>query len=140
MYVFKQWIAENTSGVVLITIRDSEKSKEIAPSFPSQILERIFLPLKNIYSNWDHVQTIQNEVLFNYMAESMPFELEKVEFEYNPEQLSPEELSDTEETMQRASLNWRLTAREKKSIFQSIKTSKNQASLQRLNMLFEKKK
>jgi hypothetical protein len=140
MYVFKQWIAENTSGVVLITIRDSEKSKEIAPSFPPQILERIFLPLKNIYSNWDHVQTIQNEVLFNYMAESMPFELEKVEFEYNPEQLSPEELSDTEETMQRASLNWRLTAREKKSIFQSIKTSKNQASLQRLNMLFEKKK
>jgi hypothetical protein len=140
MYVFKQWIAENTSGVVLITIRDSEKSKEIAPSFPPQILERIFLPLKNIYSNWDHVQTIQNEVLFNYMAESMPFELEKVEFEYNPEQLSPEELSDTEETMQRASLNWRLTAREKKSIFRSLQTSKNQASLQRLNMLFEKKK
>jgi len=139
MYVFQQWIAENTSGVVLITIRDSEKTKEIAPSFPPQILERIFLPLKNIYSNWDHVQTIQNEVLFNYMAESMPFELEKIEFEYNPEQVSKEEFSETEMKLQRASLNWRLTAMEKKSIFQSIKTSKNQAALQRLHVIFEKK-
>ncbi|WP_373397322.1 hypothetical protein V8V91_22580 [Algoriphagus halophilus] len=29
IYVFQKWISENTSGVVLITIRDSEKSTEI---------------------------------------------------------------------------------------------------------------
>lgn len=136
-YVFQQWIADNTSGVVLITIRDSQKTKEIAPSFPPPILERIFLPLKNIYANWDHVQTIQNEVLYNYMAESMPFELEKVEFEYNPEQLTEHEISDTERMMQRASLNWRLTTQEKKSIFQSLKTPSNLAAVKRLNTIFE---
>lgn len=137
MYVFQQWIAENTSGVVLITIRDSQKTKEIASSSPPQFLERIFIPLKNIYSNWDHVQTIQNEVLYNYMAETMSFDLEKIEFEYNPEQVSNHEISETEAMMNRASLNWRLTTREKKSIFQSLKSSKNQEALQRLRVIFD---
>ena len=138
MYVFQSWIYENTGGVVLITIRDSEKVSEIAPSFPPRIFEKIFTPLKNIYSNWDNVQTIQNEVLFNYMAESMPFNLERIEFEYAPEKVQVEELTESQETMQRASLNWRLTAREKKSILESVYTLKNQSSLNRLEELFTK--
>ncbi len=138
MYVFQSWIYENTDGVVLITIRDSEKSTEIAPSFPPRIFEKIFTPLKNIYGNWDNVQTIQNEVLFNYMSESMPFTLERIEFEYAPEKVQVGELTESQETMQRASLNWRLTAREKKSILESIYTLKNQSSLKRLEELFAK--
>ncbi|MBN3582903.1 patatin-like phospholipase family protein [Algoriphagus aestuarii] len=138
MYVFQKWIYENTSGVVLVTIRDSEKSTEIPPTTPPKIFEKIFIPLKNIYSNWDNIQTIQNEVLFNYMDESMPFDVEKVEFEYAPEKVQAEELSGSQETMQRASLNWRLTAREKKSILASIFTKRNQESIQKLQKIFEK--
>ncbi|TFV94409.1 patatin-like phospholipase family protein [Algoriphagus kandeliae] len=136
-YVFQDWIRENTSGVVLVTIRDSEKSMEIPPSPIPRIAEKIFNPLKNIYSNWDNVQTIQNEVLFNYMAESMPFPLDKIEFEYAPELVQNEELTGSQENMQRASLNWRLTAREKKSILMSIKTRKNQESLRKIRALFD---
>lgn len=137
IYVFQEWIAENTSGVVMITIRDSEKSSEIPASNPAKIIQRIFTPLNNIYSNWDNIQTIQNEVLHNYMSESMPFTIEKVEFEYDPEKVQPGELTESQETMQRASLNWRLTAREKKSILASINTNKNQIALRRLKSLFE---
>lgn len=136
MYVFQEWINENTGGVVLITIRDSEKSPEIAPSFPPRILEKVFIPLKNVYSNWDNVQTIQNEVLFNYMAQSMPFEISRVEFEYAPEKVQVEALTGSQETMQRASLNWHLTAREKKSILESVFTMQNQGSLNRLKEIF----
>ncbi|WP_332911329.1 hypothetical protein [Algoriphagus boritolerans] len=71
--------------------------------------------MKNIYINWGNVQTIQNEVLYNYMNESMPFEMERIEFEYAPEKVQVQELSGSQETMQRASLNWRLTAKEKKN-------------------------
>lgn len=138
LYVFQEWIGKNTSGVCLITIRDSEKIEEI-PAHPyPRIFEKVFNPLKNIYSNWDNVQTIQNEVLFNYMAESMTFSLEKIEFEYAPEKAQPGELTSTQETMQRASLNWRLTAREKKSILMSIHNPKNQEALARLREIFEK--
>lgn len=136
MYVFQKWIGENTDGVVLVTIRDSEKATEISPTLPPRIFEKIFTPLRNIYQNWDNIQTIQNEVLFNYMAESMPFGLERVEFEYAPEKVQVEELTESQETMQRASLNWRLTAREKKSILESMFTLKNQSSLKRLEELF----
>jgi predicted patatin/cPLA2 family phospholipase len=136
-YVFKEWILENTGGVVIITIRDSEKSPEIPATDPPKLFEKVFNPLKNIYSNWDNVQTIQNEVLFNYMAESMPFHLEKVEFEYAPEKVQVQELTGSQEAMKRASLNWRLTAKEKKSILSSMYTQKNQKSLLRLKTIFE---
>ncbi len=139
MYVFQDWIREHTSGVVLITIRDSEKNQEIPESDLPRIAEKITNPLKNIYSNWDNVQTIQNEVLFNYMAESMPFDLERVEFEYAPEKVQAGELTGSQKLMQRASLNWRLTAREKKSILASIQTSKNLQSLKRLGEIFDEK-
>jgi len=132
IYVFQEWINENTSGVVLITIRDSEKSMEIPETLPPKIAQKLFTPLRNIYSNWDNIQTIQNEVLHNYMNESMPFEIEKIEFEYNPEALQSEDLTANQENMQRASLNWRLTSREKKSILENIKTKKNRAALERL--------
>lgn len=137
MYVFQDWIRENTSGVLLITIRDSEKNLEIPSTEPPRILEKIFTPLKNIYSNWDNVQTIQNEVLFNYMAESMPFQIDRVEFEYAPEKVQLEELTGSQEVMQRASLNWRLTAREKKSILESIYTPANQSAIEKIRSTFE---
>ena len=137
-YVFKEWIGANTSGVVLITIRDSEKSPEIANSASSKILEKIITPLKNIYVNWDMVQTIHNEVLFNYMSESMPFGIEKIEFEYAPGKLSSAQASEISGSMQRASLNWRLTAKEKRSIVATIQTQSNQAALARAREIFAK--
>lgn len=136
LYVFQDWISKNTSGVVLISIRDSEKSIEIPQTEPPRIFEKIFTPLKNIYINWDNVQTIQNEVLFNYMDESMPFQLERVEFEYSPEQVQVKELSGSQETMQRASLNWRLTAREKRSILTSIESRKNRLAIEKIQEIF----
>jgi hypothetical protein len=136
LYVFQKWIGENTSGVIMITIRDSEKSVEIQPTLPPKIFQRVFTPFKNIYANWDNIQTIQNEVLFNYMTESMPFSLEKVEFEYAPKKVQVEELTESQQNMQRASLNWRLTSREKNSILSSMATLSNQRAIARLEEIF----
>jgi predicted patatin/cPLA2 family phospholipase len=137
LYVFQEWIGANTSGVVLVTIRDSEKSPEISSSASTKILEKIGSPLKSIYGNWDKMQTIHNEVLFNYMAASMPFGVEKIEFEYAPGKLPAQGL-ETLGSMQRASLNWRLTAKEKRSILANIQTQANQAALARAREVFEK--
>lgn len=139
-YVFKDWIAKNTGGVVMITIRDSEKNGEIPARDMPRILEKVFTPLKNIYVNWDNVQTIQNEVLFNYLSESMPFGVERIEFEYAPSNILADSTDSYEDISPRASLNWRLTAREKKSIVSSLNTVDNQQSLKRLEELFDRKK
>jgi hypothetical protein len=137
LYVFQEWIGANTAGVVLVTIRDSEKSPEISSSASTKILEKIGSPLKSIYGNWDKMQSIHNEVLFNYMAASMPFEVEKIEFEYAHGKLPTKGL-ETVRSMQRASLNWRLTAKEKRSILANIQTLSNQAALARAKQLFHK--
>ncbi|MFC5192530.1 patatin-like phospholipase family protein [Algoriphagus aquatilis] len=136
VYVFKDWIAQNTSGVVMITIRDSEKNTEIPAKELPRILEKVFTPLKNIYVNWDNVQTIQNEVLFNYLSESMPFGVERIEFEYAPSKILTDSSNGYSDSSPRASLNWRLTASEKKSIVSSLNTRDNMQSLKRLVELF----
>lgn len=141
VYVFKDWIASNTGGVVLITIRDSEKSPEIPATSPQRILENIFTPVKNIYVNWDNIQTLQNEVLFHYFLETMPFKMERIEFEYAPGKLTSEYGQTVSPTvLQRASLNWRLTKREKKSIVSNLATEGNQRALKRVEEIIGSQK
>jgi len=143
IYVFQDWIKENTSGVVLITIRDSEKFTEIEQKPLPRFFEKLFTPVKNIYINWDNVQTLNNEVLFTRMKETMDFELERIEFEYSTlqylrdrglaDQLGP--FRPIDQDIQRASLNWRLTAREKKSIIDNINSPQNRLSLEKIKRL-----
>jgi hypothetical protein len=143
MYIFKDWIKENTSGVVLVTIRDSEKFTEIEQGSLPRFFEKLFTPVKNIYINWDNVQTLNNEVLFTRMKETMEFDLERIEFEYSTlqylrdrglaDQMGP--FSPTDQDIQRASLNWRLTAREKKSIIDNINSPQNRLSLEKIRRL-----
>jgi hypothetical protein len=140
MHVFRDWIAANTSGVVFITIRDSEKFTEIKEKPNPKLLQKLFTPLQNIYINWDNVQTLHNEALFTSFKEKAAFSIERIEFEYSTEAFLrdrgfvdaagdvPTNLRD----LQRASLNWRLTAREKKSIIENIQYPFNQASLRKV--------
>jgi hypothetical protein len=89
------------------------------------------------------VQTLNNEVLFTRMKETMEFELERIEFEYSTlqylrdrglaDQMGP--FSPADQDIQRASLNWRLTAREKKSIIDNINSPQNRLSLEKLRRL-----
>ncbi|GAB2616120.1 hypothetical protein GCM10026987_11980 [Belliella aquatica] len=140
LYVFQDWIEENTSGVTLITIRDSEKFTEIDQKVLPTIFQKLSIPLKNILINWDNIQTLNNEVLYNQFKESMDFDIEKIEFEYSTSQfLRDRGLTDSvgvvdpsAQEIQRASLNWRLTAREKVSIIDNIQSISNQAALQRI--------
>lgn len=144
-FIFKDWIKENTSGVVLMTIRDSEKVNDIQDKPIPSLIQKIIIPIQNIYINWDNVQTLDNDGLYHIMEEALPFELDRVEFEYSTENyvmdILPAQDKDDPKTqeeleVQKASLNWRLTAGEKKSIINSIYTVKNQNSLLKLNSLF----
>src|SRR5690606_10400953 len=136
---------KNTSGVILLTIRDSEKIIEIQKKPIPSLAQKIVTPIKNIYINWDNAQTLDNEGLFNYMSETLPFDLARVEFEYSTENYVREILPSQDRgnphlqeefEIQKASLNWRLTAREKKSIINSIYTPHNQRALSNLDSIF----
>jgi hypothetical protein len=80
----------------------------------------------------------------------MDFEIEKIEFEYSTSQfLRDRGLIDAvgmvdpgAQEIQRASLNWRLIAREKVSIIDNMQSIQNQAALQRIRAIkfFKSKK
>ncbi|MCH7408296.1 patatin-like phospholipase family protein [Belliella sp. DSM 111904] len=140
LHIFQEWIKENTSGVTLITIRDSEKSSEIEPKLQPRVFEKLITPLKNIYINWDNVQTLDNEVLYYKHKEWLPFDLDRIEFEYSTSQFIRDRglvdqeggAAQQEREIQRASLNWRLTSREKKSILEAIDSPHNREALKKV--------
>ncbi|MBO3698624.1 patatin-like phospholipase family protein [Roseivirga sp. E12] len=121
--VFKDWILENTSEVVLLSIRDSEKNEELGPVGGENFLERFFSPIQSAYSSWDKVQTIKNDQFFELTKSRMGDHLKRVEFQY----VSEEGLEE------RASLSWRLTELEKRNILKAIHKKKNQNILRSLS-------
>ena len=123
--VFKEWILENTSEVVLVAIRDSEKNAELGPVESENILERFFSPIQSAYSSWDKVQTIKNDQFFELTKSQFGDHLKRVEFEYGKD----------EGLEQRASLSWRLTELEKRNIIKAIHQKSNKIRLSGLSEL-----
>nr|WP_262922711.1 patatin-like phospholipase family protein [Roseivirga pacifica] len=117
---FKDWIKENTNEVVLLAVRDSKKSEELAAVKSQNIVERFFSPIQSVYKSWDKVQTIKNDQWYELVKASFGDQLQRVEIQY---------AADPED---RASLSWRLTELEKKDIIESIHRPVNQESLKKL--------
>lgn len=124
LHVFEEWILENTSQVVLLAIRDSEKDGAIAGGISSNLLEKFFSPIQGVLKSWDQIQTIENEQQFNLVKGRYGTHLERVDFAYT------ENGEDN-----RASLSWRLTESEKRNIVDAIHNQINQESLTRLDSL-----
>ena len=113
-------IQENTSEVVLLTIRDSRKEEELKEAEKQNIAERFFSPIQSVYKSWDKVQTIKNDQFYELTKNDFGDLLQRVELQYA--------VSDQD----RASLSWRLTEKEKADIIESINLPKNQKALQKL--------
>lgn len=126
---FKDWIKENTSEVLLLSIRDSEKIEEVEAPESMNVIERFFSPIQGVYSSWDKVQSIKNDQLYELIKESMGGHLSRIEFELTPIQ--------TGQGIGRASLSWRLTELEKLGIKEAIHSPKNQQRLAKMGLTFE---
>jgi len=146
MYVFKDWIAENTSGVVLMAVRDSEDDKPIEKNVSSSFLQKIFIPISSVYNNLGNIQDINNENLLEQAQSWFEGDIHCVEFEYvsrtifehsEEEEEDPSVKQIQNEAIERASLNWRLTGREKRNIERNFYSKKNRNSLQELRSVLD---
>ena len=128
MYVFQEWINEHTSGVVLLTIRDSEKNERVeAPSSPS-LIQKMTAPFRFFYDNLFNVQDINNDDRVAFARAWLEVDLQSVTLEYSSPDTPLEESA-------RPSLSWRLTSREKNDIIRNIQHPKNQRALEKLQEL-----
>ncbi|MBC6426691.1 MAG: patatin-like phospholipase family protein [Ekhidna sp.] len=129
--VFKNWITENTAGVVLLVIRDSKFNAPIEnPPIPSGIA-RITYPIASVYNNLTKMQDINNDFRLELMNDWFDSNLNVVEISYDSYKKEHEQKTEIE----RASLSWHLTTREKRQIIENIRIEQNQKQIARLKTL-----
>ncbi|MEM9389040.1 MAG: patatin-like phospholipase family protein [Bacteroidota bacterium] len=143
LFAFKDWISENTSGVIIMSIRDSEKDGPIQATQNLSLFERFTLPISSIYENFEGLQDVTNDNKIEYARSWFKGSIDRVDFQYIPEEYARQNLSRSDElrmkNAQRASLSWRLTGREKRSVVNNINTHANQNALLKLRELLSNK-
>ncbi len=155
LYTFKDWIKENTSGVIFVSIRDTQKDKPIEKSLGQSLFQRIFTPLASLYGNLEYLQDISNDNMVEFaqswFGPNLP--IYRIEFQYVPvsENLKTIYNKDRKRflekpegkkppkilTIKRAALSWRLTEKEKASILRTIYEFRNRYYIENLRRLLE---
>ena len=125
MYVFSDWIRKNTSGAIILTIRDSEKIRLVEENVGESLVAKITDPVIRLYTNIGRSHDLRNDSRLEFASEWLGGELDIVELQY---------ISGPDD---RAALNWRLTNREKEDIIRNIHHRKNVKSLEKLTKLIE---
>jgi len=123
LYTFKDWIALNTSGVVIIQVRDRDKNFEIEENPLNTIIQTFSSPVGSFYNNLFHMQDYNNDQLIKYCNNWFAGTVDVVNLELN--NLSTD----------RISLSWHLTTKEKIKVINSLYSPGNQQAIQRLKSL-----
>ena len=125
LYTFREWIEENTSGVIIIQIRDRDKFFSVDANRPKTIMQSIEEPVGSLYGNLFHVQDFNQSDIVNYAGGWYNGKIDVIDFVlYN-------------QFWDNISLSWHLTNKEKRKVFASVKTPSNQVAFKKLKLLLE---
>ncbi len=132
LHVFRDWISVHTSGVIILSIRDSKNEIPISSNERTSMIEKFTKPISSIYSSFENLQNINNNSQIQNARTWFDGSLDYLVIEYNPQ-------LNTNVT-DKASLNWRLTEKEKQSLLENISSEVNQGKIRKLQkLLFSKK-
>lgn len=122
LYSFKDWIEQNTSGVIIVQIRDNYKKTKVDFSASNTFWQKLSSPLKNATGNFILMQDYQNDQLlinasawFNGPLDFVMFEMPQLE--------------------EKISLSLHLTNREKNFVLDCVMNPYNRQSLIQLEKL-----
>lgn len=128
LFSIEKWIKENTSGVIILEIRDTKRilSNEIYEHI--SLTHKITLPFGNMYKNFPRTQDFDQEQLLNLGIKNFLFPIDIISFNLR------------ESKNDHISLSWHLTKQEKNKIAKAFYSVNNQTSLERLKALIAHKK
>ena len=127
LFALSEWIKNNTSGVVIIEVRDTKRIMQNEYYKEVSLLDKILLPFGNVYNNFTRTQDLDQEQLMKMCSESFTFPFEKITFNLR------------EDYNERISLSWHLTKREKQKISLAFGSAENQMALDRLESALKPK-
>lgn len=122
LFAFRNWIATNTSGVVLVRIRDTPRQNPVQSLDPS-LIGRFTAPLGSVYGNVTRTQDMNNERLLFYLRNAVDYPIDIIDMQL--------EFSEEEHI----SLSWHLTRSERQRIQRSLDSKLNQAAAGKLMKL-----
>lgn len=123
VFTFKEWIKENTSGIVILQIRDKQKNRKLNHRAVPSLIEKLASPIQALYGNFERVQNFEHDKLIEYAGDWFNGKIDVIDLEL------------TQQNNQNISLSWHLTALEKEQIKKAVFLPKNQETLLHLNQL-----
>jgi hypothetical protein len=124
--VFKEWLQENTSKVVLIQIRDRSLSDWDKPLESNSLIGFLTKPFLILQNNWFKIQDYYQHDQLDYLHKAYGNNFYRFSFQYIP---SKKEAP--------ASLSFHLTAAEKRDIANAVNNPLNQQEFERLKQLLK---
>ncbi|HCQ28701.1 MAG TPA: hypothetical protein DIU39_00335 [Flavobacteriales bacterium] len=125
--VFKNWLNKNTSGIIIVQIRDKEKIRKIKEDVRlKKILESISTPIGSVYENLFRIQDYSQDELIQSLSYWYEGNVDILNFELSFDENQP------------ISLSWHLTPKERQQIITGVDLPQNKRAFERLKKLFEK--
>ncbi len=118
---FKDWLQQNTSGVIVLQLRDRKNDNWQQPFESSSITDVITKPATMLQHNWYKLQDFAQTNEYSYLHDGLDTLVHRINFMYVPEKED-----------KGAALNFHLTAQEKKDVMESFNNSYNRASLKKV--------
>jgi hypothetical protein len=139
VYAFKDWINENTDGIIFLSIRDSPKLGTIAPKGGQTIIDDFTQPISSVYNNFENFQDINSDLVISLMHSWFKGSVDRIDLEYQTEDYVPilQQMDSIRQNSARASLSWRLTTREKQGVIGNIYSQDNLLQLKKLQDLLK---
>ena len=117
LFALKKWIEENTSGVIIVEMRDTKRILNKQNVNRITLIDKLKVPFSNMMDNFDRTQDYDQEQLMELSKTSFNFPVEIVTFNLR------ESVDD------RISLSWHLTGREKQKIKAALSSPENKNAL-----------
>ena len=118
--VFKDWILENTSCVLIVQVGGFH-SRAIDFTNKESILSKLVNPVSAFYTNWNHIQRYYQTYSLHQTDECLANHIDWVRFVYTPAARH-----------ENVSLSLHLTTREKQDICRGLDTPGNLKAMQRV--------
>lgn len=121
IYRIRHWLEENTSGIVILQIRDGLKLRNQNITKQKEgIFNDLLSPFGSLYGNWFEVQDFNNDELLEYTKGWYKGEVDLINYQLN------------KSADNYISLSWHLTTKEKEQILNSLELKNNKKAEKRL--------
>ncbi len=123
---FKDWIKQNTGGVIILQLRDRMTDNWQQPFESGNITDILVKPGTMLQNNWYKLQDFSETDQYSYFNAAFDSLVHRITFMYVPEKED-----------KGAALNFHLSARERRDVMESFKNVYNQAMLKRFMELMK---